>query len=241
MAVHSTHRKTSRSTTAGADEQSILRLVQGDGVVPVVGTDDPDEIVTRLGVGTVADQLAARGPLPESQCRAIGVRVARALDAVHARGIAHGDVKPSNLVWSPDHRLWLIDFDAAAAEGSPRLRGTPERLSEPATVARADDISAIALLVVECATGVLIDPTARWTSPSLISLGCSSDLAGDVVAILTERPSATRVAEILHRRDNQLPAVAEHPRAPDSTPTIDLATTVIAGLDPIGELRGRDG
>jgi serine/threonine protein kinase len=241
MTDSSTHRKTSRSAIAGADEQSILRLVQGDGVVPVVVTDDPGVVVTRRGFGTVADQLAARGPLPEAQCRGIGVRVARALDAVHARGIAHGDVKPSNLVWSPDGQLWLIDFDASAAAGSPRGRGTPGRLCEPATVTRADDISAIALLVVECASGVLIDPTARWTSPSLVALGCPSGLAEDVVAVLTERPTATRVAEILHRRDNRLPTVAEHPRAPDSTPTIDLTTTVIAGLDPVGEVRGRDG
>jgi serine/threonine protein kinase len=237
MTTGSSHRKTADTAAAGSHEQSILKLVQGDGVVPIVITDDPTEVVTRRGVGTVADQLAARGPLPEPECRGIGVQVANALDAVHARGVAHGDIKPSNLIWSPDGQLWLIDFDAAAAAGSPRRRGTPERLNEPATVTRADDISAIALMVIECATGVLIDPSVRWTPAALIALGCPSDLAGDVVAVLTERPTAIRVAEILRRHQHRLPSLAEHPRVPDSTPTIDLVTTAIAGLDPIVELR----
>lgn len=48
-------------------------------------------------------------------------RVQEAIDAIHARGVAHGDLKRrSNLLVTPDERVYLIDF-AAALVGKRRL------------------------------------------------------------------------------------------------------------------------
>ena len=64
--------------------------------------------------------------------RQVLLPVARALEEVHAAGVVHRDVKESNiLVREADGQPVLVDFGAAAYEGSPRLTrrlppGTPE-------------------------------------------------------------------------------------------------------------------
>jgi eukaryotic-like serine/threonine-protein kinase len=44
---------------------------------------------------------------------ALGLQLATALDAVHAAGIVHCDVKPANLLLGADGRLVLVDFGIA--------------------------------------------------------------------------------------------------------------------------------
>ncbi len=40
--------------------------------------------------------------------------MARAVAAMHARGVAHGDLKRrSNLIWTPQHEIFIIDFASA--------------------------------------------------------------------------------------------------------------------------------
>jgi len=60
--------------------------------------------------------LAARlddGLLSASEVRALGVQIARALEAAHARGIVHRDVKPSNILESEAGVWKLADFGIA--------------------------------------------------------------------------------------------------------------------------------
>jgi hypothetical protein len=62
--------------------------------------------------------LAARlssGPLPWRDAVQIGIQVAAALDALHARGVIHRDVKPGNLM------LWNDDGGLAEFQDSCRL------------------------------------------------------------------------------------------------------------------------
>jgi len=64
---------------------------------------------------TLAALLAGGGGLETGQALAIAGQVAAALDAAHAEGVAHGAVKPSNVLLDGD-RAYLSDF---AAAGSP--------------------------------------------------------------------------------------------------------------------------
>jgi serine/threonine protein kinase len=60
--------------------------------------------------GTLADRVAAEGPLPWAEALRVGIRLAEALDAAHAAGVLHRDVKPQNILVSGYGDVKLGDF-----------------------------------------------------------------------------------------------------------------------------------
>ncbi|HUA30292.1 MAG TPA: serine/threonine-protein kinase [Streptosporangiaceae bacterium] len=79
--------------------------------------------------GDVRSLLAREGPLSLDRAAAILVSVASALDAAHAAGLVHRDVKPGNMLMDvrkgrPDH-VYLADFGLTkATSGAVTLTGT---------------------------------------------------------------------------------------------------------------------
>ena len=66
-------------------------------------------------------RFAAHGRLGWREAAAIGVEMCGALAAIHAAGLAHGDVKGSNVVQADDGRNVLTDFGAAGDHGTSGL------------------------------------------------------------------------------------------------------------------------
>lgn len=81
---------------------------------------------------TLEELLRANGPLGAGEAALIGVEVCRAVSAVHAAGLIHGDVKTSNVMRDDHGRILLMDFGAGSERtgaGLPAARGTPVTLA----------------------------------------------------------------------------------------------------------------
>jgi serine/threonine protein kinase len=107
-------------------------------------------IVMELVPGRSLDRVIAKdGPLPPKAVAQIGRQLLDALAAVHAVGVLHRDVKPSNVLLTGDGRAVLTDFGIATIDGDPSLTqagmvvGTPaftapERIRGEAATPAAD-------------------------------------------------------------------------------------------------------
>ena len=83
----------------------------------------------------LAQLVAERGPLPpDSAARLLG-QAADALAAAHRAGIVHRDVKPSNILVTPEGQVKLTDFGIARAYSDPTLTATGLMTGSPAYLA----------------------------------------------------------------------------------------------------------
>ena len=72
--------------------------------------------------GSVADRLAAEGPMPWRDGLRLGVEVAEALAAAHRMEVLHRDVKPANVLLSTYGHAQLADFGIALVTGATQTR-----------------------------------------------------------------------------------------------------------------------
>lgn len=105
------------------------------------------------------------------------MQIAQALDAAHAQGVVHRDVKPSNIMVANGGFAYLVDFGIAhSARTSSSLTSTgftvgtlaymaPERFNDAPADARSD-VYSLACVLYQCLTGT--KPFDGETAASLI-------------------------------------------------------------------------
>ncbi|HEY2360270.1 MAG TPA: serine/threonine-protein kinase, partial [Candidatus Angelobacter sp.] len=70
-------------------------------------------IAMELLEGQTLDNVLTAGGLPLNQVLDIGIQLADALDAAHAKGIVHRDIKPANVFVSQRGQVKVLDFGLA--------------------------------------------------------------------------------------------------------------------------------
>jgi streptogramin lyase/predicted Ser/Thr protein kinase len=99
-------------------ESRLAARLDHPGVVPIYDSREVDGeliVAMRLVLGGDLRALIDReGPLPPARATALLGQVAAALDAAHAAGIVHRDVKPHNVLVEGE-RAYLSDFGLAKA------------------------------------------------------------------------------------------------------------------------------
>jgi eukaryotic-like serine/threonine-protein kinase len=108
--------------------------------------------------------LREREKLPPEEAVRIIAQVCRALEAAHAAGVVHRDLKPQNIMLDAKDRVYVMDFGIAHSLETPgmtqtgALMGTPEYMSpEQAKGIKVDarsDLFALGIIFYELLTGI---------------------------------------------------------------------------------------
>src|SRR5262249_15810429 len=109
--------------------------------------------------------LVERGKLTPEEAVPIILQVCRGLEAAHAEGVVHRDLKPQNIMLDASGRVWVMDFGLARSmemAGMTRtgaLMGTPDYMSpEQARAQKVDersDLFSLGIIFYEMLTGHL--------------------------------------------------------------------------------------
>ncbi|MEJ8640365.1 serine/threonine-protein kinase [Streptomyces sp. MS1.HAVA.3] len=149
-------------------EAEIAAEVDSPWAVRITGAD-PDApepwLATAFVAGpSLAEAVAAHGPLPLRAVRILGKAMAKALGVMHEQGLVHRDVKPGNVLLGMD-RPRLIDFGIARGgehtvlTSADAVLGTPGFLPPEQAEGRpaepAGDVFSLGCLLAYAATGRL--------------------------------------------------------------------------------------
>jgi serine/threonine protein kinase len=147
-------------------ESRAAAILQEPHVIPIHDWGEIDNtlyIDMRLVQGQTLHDLLGEGPLEPERAVDIVRQVAAALDAAHAEGLIHRDVKPQNILVTAEDFAYLVDFGIAEAQGEAHLTQTgfqvgswaymaPERFRAQDATAAVDTYS-LACVLYEALTG----------------------------------------------------------------------------------------
>jgi serine/threonine-protein kinase len=160
-------------------EAVTLARLSHPNVVPIYDVEDSPEgafLAMELVEGVDLESLLWQEPaLAVARVVPLGAAIARALEAAHAIGIVHRDVKPANVLLGWDGSIKVSDFGiaellASSGEKGPAIVGTPGYVP-PETLERGDygksgDLFALGVILYRALRG--IHPFAAATVPEVI-------------------------------------------------------------------------
>jgi streptogramin lyase len=201
-------------------ESRLAARLDHPSVVPIYDSREVDgELFVAMRLvegGDLRGLIDREGPLPPARATALLGQVAAALDAAHAAGIVHRDVKPHNVLVEGD-RAYLSDFGLAKA------------IDESAASA-ASVVGTVAYMSPEQWRGEAVGPPA-----DNYSLGCVlyEAVTGVVPYARAEADLATtpRLPLGLEQAIERATAPRPEDRFPTATELIDAASAAASGLE----------
>ncbi len=149
-------------------ESRLAASIDHPNIVPIYDADEADGtlfIAMRYVEGSDLKQvIRSEGRLDADRTSAIVGQVASALDTAHALGLVHRDVKPSNVLLTPEDHVYVSDFgltkralSVSGLTATGQLVGTidyvaPEHIKGDAVDRRAD-VYSLGCMVFECLSG----------------------------------------------------------------------------------------
>jgi serine/threonine-protein kinase len=237
---------------ARIDHPSVVRYVAhgSDGATRYLAME-------LLSGEALADRLA-RGSLPVADAVELGRRIAEGLAAIHAVGLSHRDVKPSNvfLVDGSPARARLVDFGLARRADTVKLTQTGALVGTPGYMApeqvRADpnagapaDVFALGCVLFECLAGraafraetteALFAQILLETPPLVRALRAEVPIPLEALVeqmlakAASARPVAEEVARELASFQAGLPTEISGDEAKDAAPRAPFAPGAIVG------------
>lgn len=188
-------------------------------------------LVMELVVGEpLSDVLAREGTLPLRHTLDMLEQTGRALNAAHAIGLVHRDVKPGNILITPAGQVKLTDFGIAKSMGSAAVTQTgmvvgtaqyiaPEQAMGHETTP-AGDVYSLAVVGYECLAG---QRPFVAESPVSIAMMHVRD---------TPPPLSASIPEPVRRVLTQAMAKNPQQRYPDGEAFAEAIADVRAGRDP---------
>lgn len=159
-------------------ESHAAARLQEPHVIPIHDWGEIDGVLyidMRLVPGEdLRSRLREHGPLDPTHAVAILDQIASALEAAHADGLVHRDVKPDNILLTTSDFAYLVDFGIAHSTTDLTLTATgsaigsyaymaPERFEDVPVDHRAD-VYSLACVLHECLTGSVPFPATSISS-----------------------------------------------------------------------------
>ncbi|WP_191277327.1 serine/threonine-protein kinase [Nocardioides flavus (ex Wang et al. 2016)] len=198
--------------------EQATRISHDHVVTPLSWAGEDDRVLFTMPLvrgGSVATLIGDHGALPASWTRELLLQLLTALEAVHATGVVHRDVKPANLLLhatgTARPHLLLTDFGISARLDDPRLTHASQVIGSPgymapeqasgADPAVTQDVYAAGMVGLEMLTGVR-PPRTRDAVPAVLAAQPSLEPLASLLleAVRTESTARPPSAAALRER-----------------------------------------
>ncbi|MGN6327084.1 protein kinase domain-containing protein [Pseudolysinimonas sp.] len=224
-------------------------LVNHEGIANVFDYGEEDGsafLVMELVPGEALSSILEREhTLPTDKVLDIVAQTASALQAAHQAGLVHRDIKPGNLLITPDGRVKITDFgiariaDQVPLTATGQVMGTVQYLSpEQASghpASPSTDIYSLGIVAYECLAG-----RRPFTGESQVAIAMAQiNEAPPELPITIAEPVRNLVYACIAKRPEDRPATAAHlARAAQALRRGDVQGAIaavpgVAGHDPI--------